>query len=141
MPNSDRNTRSRRKPGATARSRQFRSAGNVAEALLWLELKDRRLKGYKFVRQFPVGPYFPDFLNRKERLIVELDGNQHAGRASDEIRDGHLRRAGYSIVRFWSVDVQRDRPAVLETILAALEGRLDATRAPDLRFLPALTTA
>ena len=86
----DKQSRSRRKKGTTTRARSLRNAGNQAEALLWEELKDRRLGGYKFVRQFPLGPYYADFLCREHKLVVELDGSQHAGRASDRLRDAHM---------------------------------------------------
>jgi very-short-patch-repair endonuclease len=128
-------SRSRRKPGATKRARGFRKAGNQAEALLWIELKARRLNGFKFVRQFPVGPYFADFLCREAKLVVELDGSQHAGSAHDEKRDAFLTAQGYSVLRFWSVDMLRDREAVLATIVEALEGWLTASvNAPDMKF-------
>ncbi len=119
----------------------MRQAGNDAEALIWTELKRRKLGGYKFTRQFPIGTYFADFSCRERRLVVEIDGSQHAGSRRDGDRDNFMQAQGYSVLRFWTIDALKHRPAVLETILAALEGRLDATRAPDLRFLPALTTA
>lgn len=128
-------SRSRRKPGATRRARGFRKAGNQAEALLWTEVKARRLNGFKFVRQFPVGPYFADFLCREARLVVELDGSQHADSLRDERRDAFLNAEGYSVLRFWSVDMLRDRESVLATIVEALEGRLDgAVEVPDLKY-------
>ncbi|GAB4348637.1 MAG: endonuclease domain-containing protein [Oricola sp.] len=117
------------------RARHFRSTGNQAEALLWTELKARRLNGFKFVRQFPIGPYFADFLCREAKLVVELDGSQHAGSAHDERRDAFLNAAGYSVLRFWSVDMLRDREEVLATIVEALEGRLaENTDAPDMKY-------
>lgn len=120
----------------------MRSAGNEAEAVLWTELKARRLNGYKFVRQFPVGPYYPDFLCREKKLIVELDGSQHADAAHDEKRDAYLNATGYSVLRFWSVDLLRDRESVLETIVEALEGRLtESVNAHDLKFKLAFTPA
>lgn len=128
--------RSRRPPGATARARNLRKAGNEAEALLWLELKQRRLAGFKFTRQLPIGPYFADFACRERRLVVEIDGSQHADSTHDRHRDELLRRAGYSVLRFWNVDVFKQRAAVCETILAVLLDRLDeSVVAPDLRFV------
>ncbi|RVL14378.1 endonuclease domain-containing protein, partial [Sinorhizobium meliloti] len=61
----------------TERARGLRQSDNDAEALLWSELRDRRLNGFKFVRQVAVGPYFADFACRDERLVVEVDGSQH----------------------------------------------------------------
>lgn len=137
-------TRSRRKPNVTERARRLRQAGNEAEALLWLELKRRRLGGYKFTRQFPIGPYFADFACRERRLVIEIDGSQHADSAYDKRRDEFMRSRGFSILRFWNTDVLKHRAEVCETMLAALECRLtESVIAPDLRFVhtPASTPA
>jgi very-short-patch-repair endonuclease len=129
-------TRSRRKPGTTARARDLRQRDNQAEALLWLELKRSKLGGYKFTRQFPIGPYFADFACRAERLVVELDGSQHGDSGYDRKRDEFMRSGGYSVLRFWNTDVLKQRTSVCETILAALDGRLsESVVASDLRFV------
>lgn len=131
-----RETRSRRKAGTTIRARNLQQGDNHAEALLWLELKRRRLGGYKFTRQFPIGPYCADFCCRERRLVVEIDGSQHAGSARDRRRDDFMRRQGFPVLRFWNHDVLKQRRAVCETILAALTGKLTLnTLAPDLRFV------
>jgi very-short-patch-repair endonuclease len=114
----------------------MRRDGTKEEALLWIELKARRLGGHHFVRQLPVGPYIADFACRKARLIVEIDGSQHAGSLHDARRNEHLRADGWSTLRFWNEDVRRRRTAVCETILAALDGRLsEDVAASDLRFV------
>ncbi|WP_244497626.1 endonuclease domain-containing protein [Mesorhizobium sp. Root695] len=129
-------TRSRRKTGTTQRARKLRQDDNQAEALLWLELKARRLGGYKFTRQFSIGPYYADFACREKWLVVEVDGPQHAGSSYDRRRDDFMRAQGYSILRVWSDDVLRQRTSVCETILAALDGRLvENIAASDLRFV------
>ena len=134
-------TRARRKPGTTARARNLRQRENQAEALLWLELKRSKLGGYKFTRQFPIGPYFADFCCRTKRLVVEIDGSQHADSAYDRRRDDHFRALGYCTLRFWNHDVLKRRAAVCDTILAALDGRLNGNvTAPDLRFVFARPT-
>jgi very-short-patch-repair endonuclease len=128
-------TRSRRKPGVTNRARAFRRAGNIAEARLWDGLKDRQLGGHKFVRQLPVGPYFADFACRRHRLVVEVDGSQHAESESDRARDRYLLDHGWSVIRFWNVDVLKEMTSVCDTILAVLDGRLtENVEATDLRF-------
>lgn len=129
-------TRSRRKLGATARARSLRKGDNLAEGKLWNEVKDRKLGGYKFVRQLPIGRYFADFACREKRLVVELDGSQHADSAYDRARDHHMQDAGYSVLRFWSHEAWSQTAAVCETILAALEGRLSETIAADLSVGP-----
>ena len=110
----------------------------MAEALLWSELKGRKLGGYKFVRQMPVGPYFADFLCREARLVVEVDGSQHAESKYDESRDEFMRSQGHSVLRFWNNDVVKEREGVCRTILAALEGTLgEDVRTSDLRYVAA----
>jgi very-short-patch-repair endonuclease len=129
-------TRSRRKAGTTSRARKLRQGGNQAEALLWLEIKDSKLGGHKFTRQFAIEPYFADFCCRKKRLIVEIDGSQHADSAYDRRRDEFMRSHGYSVLRFWNVDVLKHRTAVCETILAVLDAQLvEDVVAADLRFV------
>ncbi|TRC72963.1 endonuclease domain-containing protein [Mesorhizobium sp. WSM4310] len=131
--------RSRRKTGTTQRARNLRQAGNQAEALLWLELKARKLGGYRFTRQFSIGPFFADFCCRERRLVVEIDGSQHAGSSHDRRRDDFMRGQGYSILRLWNHDVLKHRTSVCEAILAALDGRLvEDTTVSDLRFVFAL---
>ncbi|MER8733870.1 DUF559 domain-containing protein [Mesorhizobium sp. M1227] len=127
---------SRRSPEKVARARELRRGDNQAEATLWNELKAKRLGGYKFVRQMPIGPYFADFACRSERLIVELDGGQHAESTYDRRRDEFMRGKGFSVIRFWSVDMLTNPTSICETILAALEGRLaEDVISADLRFV------
>jgi very-short-patch-repair endonuclease len=127
---------SRRSPSKIARARQLRGGDNFSEACLWNELKAKKLGGYKFVRQMPVGPYFADFACRNSRLTVEVDGSQHADNDYDRRRDGFMRDAGYSVLRIWNVDVLREIEAVCATILAALEGHLgEDVIASDMRFV------
>jgi len=114
----------------------MRQDGTREEALLWIELKAKRLGGHHFVRQLPIGPYVADFACRRAKLIVEVDGSQHADSSRDRRRDEYLRSEGWSTLRFWNTDVQKQRRSVCETILAAVEGRLtDDVIAPDLRFV------
>ena len=122
----------------TERARQLRQIDNDAETWLWSDLRGRRLNGFKFVRQLAIGPYFADFACREEMLVVEVDGSQHAGSEYDRKRNEFMRMNGWSIARFWSVDVVAKREAVLETILAVCEGRLaECVVETDLIFLPA----
>ena len=108
----------------------------MAEACLWNELKAKKLGGHKFVRQMPIGPYYADFACRASRLIVEIDGNQHADSQYDRRRDEFMRNAGYSVLRMWNVDVLKEIDAVCAAILAALNGRLsEDTIASDMRFV------
>ena len=135
---SDKSTRSLRRPDATGRARALRKGDNLAEGRLWVELQDRRLGGFKFVRQLPIGPYFADFACREHRLVIEVDGSQHADSEHDCRRDDFMNNAGYSVLRFWSHEVRSQTMSVCETILAVLTGSLaEKTVAPDLRYFPA----
>ena len=109
----------------TARAQTLRAAQTESETKLWHRLRDRRLGGMKFVRQAPIGPYYADFVCRACKLIVEVDGSQHAQSAYDEKRDASLVAQGYRVLRFWNDDVLRAIDDVCETIVAATEGRLE----------------
>jgi very-short-patch-repair endonuclease len=122
----------------TERARSHRRVENDAEAALWSDLRGRRLNGYKFVRQLPIGPYFADFACREVNLVIEVDGSQHGGSARDVIRDRSMVENGWSILRVWHADVLKDRARVLETIVAAVEGKLqEPVMTSDLKFIPA----
>ncbi|WP_292170388.1 DUF559 domain-containing protein, partial [Mesorhizobium sp.] len=90
------------------------------------------------VRQFPIGSYFADFACRECQLVVEVDGSQHEGNKYDQVRDRFMVSNGWSVLRFWNVDVLKDRDAVLDTVLAAIDQRLDRhIETHDLRFISA----
>ena len=131
--------RTRKRADATnRRARSLRKDDNVAEAVLWNELKDRKLGGHKFVRQFPVGPYYADFFCRRARLVVEVDGSQHADNPNDRKRDDFMRAKGYSVIRFWSSDVVKEPDSVCRTIPAAIDREFDGdVIAVDLRYVSA----
>jgi very-short-patch-repair endonuclease len=88
-------------------------------------VRDRRLAGFKFVRQKSIGPYVVDFLCRDWSLIVEVDGGQHAESRSDQVRDAFLASEGYRVLRFWNSDVLGNIDGVLETVLASLNAASD----------------
>jgi very-short-patch-repair endonuclease len=106
----------------TGVARKLRNNPTLPESLLWGHLRGGRLLGYKFTRQFPVGPYVVDFCCRSERLIVELDGGGHdLKRGSDDQRTRWLEGQDYRVVRFWNTDVLQNVHAVLEVIAAHLK--------------------
>jgi very-short-patch-repair endonuclease len=111
------------KPAKTTRARNLRRASTDAEARLWNRLRSRSLNGHKFVRQEPVGPYVVDFICRAERLILEVDGGQHATDPRDAVREQWLVDHRCRILRFWNNDVLQNIDGVLETIAAALPGQ------------------
>lgn len=107
--------------GRVGRARVLRREPTLAESRLWRAIRNRGLEGFKFVRQEPIGPYVADFVCREHRLVIEVDGGQHATDMKDRIREQYLTDRGYRVLRFWNNDVLANLPGVLETICAALQ--------------------
>ena len=109
------------------RARRLRSQPTDAERLLWRHLRLRQLDDHKFRRQRAIGPYIVDFACLERKLIVEVDGGQHAAQHAaaqvsyDRDRTEWLRSRGYKVLRFWNNDVLRDVGSVLEVIRQNLE--------------------
>jgi len=97
----------------------MRHSPTEAEQKLWLLLRDRRFATYKFRRQVPIGSFIVDFLCPAQKLIVELDGSQHADSAYDAKRDAWLTGAGFHILRIWNNDLAAP-DIVLDAIWHAL---------------------
>ncbi len=99
----------------------LRQAMTEAEIRLWYQLRDRRLLGHKFRRQHSIGPFIADFACVAARLVIELDGSQHADHAaSDARRTAYLASAGWTVIRFWNGRVLTDLENVLREIIAQL---------------------
>jgi very-short-patch-repair endonuclease len=93
-----------------------------AEQKLWYHLRAHRFVGRKFKWQKPLGCYVVDFVCLEEKLIIELDGGQHAESvAYDQERDSWLRSQGYTVLRFWNNELLNEMESVLEKIRLALE--------------------
>jgi len=106
--------------GAVLRARQLRRASTDAERRLLRALRSK-LPQYKWRHQMPVGPYFADLACFAERLIIELDGGQHAETEDyDARRTAFLEAQGYQVIRFWNNDALANTSGVLETIAAVL---------------------
>ncbi|MES2453384.1 MAG: DUF559 domain-containing protein [Pseudomonadota bacterium] len=106
----------------TERARDLRNEPTLHEKLLWQQLKGSRLHGLKFSRQMPVAGFFPDFVCRSQRLVVELDGHQHGeNQEYDENRTRLIEAAGYRVLRFWNNDLTSNMDGVLETIADAAD--------------------
>jgi very-short-patch-repair endonuclease len=103
-----------------AGARRLRLDATDAERRLWYRLRSRQIEGAKFVRQERIGPYVVDFVCREQRLIIEVDGGQHATDPRDAVREGWLCDRGYRVLRFWNNDVLANTGGVLESIAAAL---------------------
>jgi very-short-patch-repair endonuclease len=108
-------------PTARERAHQLRRDQTDAEQRLWAKLRDRQLRGAKFRRQHPIGPFVADFCCPQRKLVVEMDGGQHAEDiAADEKRSRFLEAQGYRVLRFWNHDLLRNTDGVLERIAEVL---------------------
>jgi adenine-specific DNA-methyltransferase len=92
-----------------------------AERLLWSRLRNRQLVDAKFRRQQPIGPYVVDLACMERRVLIEVDGGQHAEQLErDEVRTAFLNAEGFRVLRFWNNEVLAQTEAVLAVILEAL---------------------
>jgi len=101
--------------------KRLRVNSTDAERRLWAALRNRRLQGYKFRRQHPIGRFVVDFACTRHRLIVEADGGQHAENEADERRTAWLESQGWRVIRFWNPDILRNPEGVVTMILQALK--------------------
>ena len=98
------------------------------EKILWEHLRNKKLKGRKFLRQHPICYesynnehhfYIPDFYCSREKLIVELDGKVHLKQKSkDERRDSILKSKGFKVIRIKNEEIKNIQ-TVLEKITAS----------------------
>jgi very-short-patch-repair endonuclease len=99
----------------------MRRALTEPEMKLRLQLRAKRFAGAKFRRQVVIGPYIADFACRSPMLIVEIDGDTHAERETqDALRAKMLEARGYHVLRFWNSDVMTNLDGVLHAIAEAL---------------------
>jgi len=100
----------------------MRREPTVAERRLWAVLRGRRLDGWKFRRQHPVGPNVVDFACLEAGLVVELDGAIHQAQADyDAARDAYLAACGFTVLRLPNELVLEWLPEVIAAIRAALD--------------------
>ena len=101
--------------------RALRQNMTDAEKHLWYFLRAKRLNGHKFRRQHLVHPFIVDFICINKKLIIEIDGGQHAEQLQyDEKRSIFLKLKGYRVLRFWNMDIFKQTQTVLNEILNAL---------------------
>ena len=104
----------------TVRARALRSRMTDAERSLWFALRDRRFEQFKFRRQVPVGPFIADFICFDARLVIEVDGGQHADSLRDRRRDQWFAANKFRVLRFWNNDVLGRLEGVSTLIAQAL---------------------
>jgi very-short-patch-repair endonuclease len=92
---------------------ELRANATEAEQKLWTQLRKRQLYGFQFRRQYSIGPFFADLACLEARLIIEVDGAQHADEEEhDESRSEFLRANGYRVLRFWNSEIMSDVDSV-----------------------------
>lgn len=102
-------------------AKRLRGSQTEAEQKLWSLLRAKRLLGYKFKRQSPIGPYIVDFCCHAHRLVVEVDGGHHSIlQPEDKRRAQFLKAQGFYLLRFWNNDVLKQPEVVLQQILETL---------------------
>ena len=103
----------------TSLAKDLRKHSTDVERLLWSHLRAGRFGGLKFRRQHLIGRYIADFVCLEKKLIIELDGSQHAlseEKRKDGERDHWLEKEGYSVIRFWDNEVLTNIRGLLEVI-------------------------
>jgi very-short-patch-repair endonuclease len=104
-------------PKLKAFSRKLRNNSTLAEVLLWNELKARKMLGYQFMRQKPIGEYIVDFYCSELKLVIEVDGESHRFKLEKDMkRHQWLEKLGLNILRFDDLEVKKDMKQVLRTI-------------------------
>lgn len=102
-------------------AKSLRRTMTAAEQRLWYHLRAHRFMGLKFKRQKPMGRYVVDFVCLERKLVIELDGGQHADNIEyDHERDAWLRSEGYTVLRFWNNQLMENMDGVLDQILLTL---------------------
>jgi len=105
------------------RIRHLRRNMTDNERARWAVLRRKNFAGFRFRRQQSIGPYIADFFCPSAKLVVELDGEQHAEKSHlrrDDERTRWLRARGYRVLRIWNADLKRSPKDVYEAIYIAL---------------------
>ncbi len=103
----------------TPLAKNLRKMSTDTEKVVWKQLRAKRFSGLKFRRQQPLGPYIADFVCFEKKIIIELDGGQHAfpGKIQGDLkRDKWFEAQGYTTLRFWDNEVLTNTQGVIEVI-------------------------
>ena len=96
---------------------RLRKTPTNPEMLLWKYLRLKQMEGFKFRRQQAIDNFIVDFVCFENRIIIEIDGGQHAEDGKKDIeRDSYLKKHGFKVLRFWNNEVMNNIIEVLETI-------------------------
>lgn len=102
-------------------ARALRKRMTDAKRLGWRHLRNRGVGGWKFRRQYPVGPLIVDFICVEKNVVIEVDGGQHAENEEKDMQhSAYLNMMRYRVFRFWNNQVMQETDAVLDGIFAVL---------------------
>ena len=101
-------------PALKGNAKALRKAGILHEALLWLELKGKKLNGLDFDRQKIIGNYIVDFYCAEKVVVIEVDGGSHNNKQEEDAgRDRYLESLGLSVIRLLVKDVLQNMEGVV----------------------------
>lgn len=99
------------------RARELRKNQTDAEELLWKQVRGKKIGGYQFLRQRPIGNFIVDFVCLKSKLIVEIDGPIHIqNKGIDIFRQEQLELFGFTVLRFSNEEIEENIDVVVDTI-------------------------
>src|SRR5580765_2155882 len=99
------------RPELTQLAKEFRNNPTHAEKILWEKLKRKKLLGYDFHRQKPIGYYIVDFFCPRLMLAIELDGYVHEleqSKIKDELRQDAIEQLGVRFLRFKNYQIEKN---------------------------------
>ena len=105
-------------------SKNLRKNQTQAEQILWKEIRNNKLHGYKFRRQYAIGRYIADFYCSSAGLVIQIDGKIHdvyEQKEYDLIREKEIKSRKINILRFSNGDVLNNINNVLFKIHAVLQ--------------------
>src|SRR4051812_47262993 len=106
-------------------AREMRSDPSPTERILWSLVRDRRLAGFKFRRQHPIGPYIADYFCAAALLVVEADGESHLSDVvRDRDRDRYFKELGIHVLRFQNPSIFDEKDVVVEEIYRVCSERV-----------------
>ena len=103
-------------------ARKLRKESTKAEIYLWNELKNKKMMGYGFKRQKPIGEYIVDFYSPDLKLVIEIDGITHDYKMEgDKTRQKYLESLSLIVIRFRDADVKHNLDGVINSLMEFIE--------------------
>ncbi len=97
-------------------ARELRKNMTDSEKLLWDQLRNRKLCGYKFLRQHPIiykanykglNYFIADFYCDEKKAVIEVDGPVHLETTEyDQFRDMEIKGKGIKVLRIKNEEIE-----------------------------------